>query len=69
MMNNVNAPENLKVKVSTFQTELSFNEWVKELNVSRDYVEPTQYYQGNVFKVPEPTFWEEMRRLFLIKVY
>ena len=37
----------LKVKLSTFQTPLTFNEWVKQYNVSRDYVEPTKYYQGN----------------------
>lgn len=37
----------LKVKLSNFQTPLTFNEWVKQYNVSRDYVEPTKYYQGN----------------------
>ena len=37
----------LKVKLSTFQTPLTFNEWVKQYKVSRDYVEPTKYYQGN----------------------
>jgi len=37
----------LKVKLSTFQTPLTFNEWVKQYNVSRDYTEPTKYYQGN----------------------
>jgi hypothetical protein len=37
----------LKVKLSTFQTPLTFNEWVLKYNVSRDYVEPTPYFQGN----------------------
>lgn len=38
----------LKCKVSLFKTDMSFNEWVKEYNVSSQYVEPTKYYQGNV---------------------
>ena len=28
---------------------LSYNEWVKELNVSRGYIEPTPYFKGNEF--------------------
>jgi len=39
--------KNLKVKLSDFETPLTFNEWVVKFNVSRDYVEPTKYYQGN----------------------
>lgn len=37
----------LRCKMSTFQTDMSFNEWVKEYGVSSQYVEPTKYYQGN----------------------
>ena len=41
----------LKCKMSTFKTELSFNEWVEKYNVSSDYIEPTKYYQGNAGSV------------------
>lgn len=37
----------LRVKESTFQTNLSFNEWVEKYNVSGGYIEPTKYFQGN----------------------
>lgn len=37
----------LRCKMSTFQTDMTFNEWVKEYGVSSQYVEPTKYYQGN----------------------
>lgn len=37
----------LKVKLSTFQTPLSFNEWVQKYNVSRDYVQPTPFFKNN----------------------
>ena len=37
----------LKCKMSTFKTDMSFNEWVREYGVSSQYVEPTKYYQGN----------------------
>ena len=37
----------LKVKLSTFQTTLTFNEWVQKYNVSKDYVEPTKFFQNN----------------------
>jgi hypothetical protein len=42
-----NQENKLRVKLSTFKTELTFNEWVEKYNVSRDYIEPTKYYQGN----------------------
>jgi|LakMenEpi03Aug12_release.lakeMendotaPanAssembly.Ray.scaffolds.fasta_scaffold15597_5 hypothetical protein len=47
MSNNVNAPENLRVRPSKFKSELSFNEWAEKLNVSRGYVPPTPYFTGN----------------------
>ena len=47
MENNVNAPENLRVKVSTFKTDLSYNEWAKKFGVSSGYVKPTPYFMGN----------------------
>ncbi len=72
MEKNVNAPENLRVKVSKFKSDLSFNEWAEKYRVGHGYVEPTKYFQGNVgagiqpqFK--EPTFWEELKRLFIIR--
>lgn len=37
----------LRVKLSTFQTDLSFNEWVEKYKVSQGYIEPTKYYQKN----------------------
>ena len=37
----------LKVKLSTFQTPLTFNEWVTKYNVSKDYVQPTPFFQNN----------------------
>lgn len=37
----------LRVKMSTFQTTLTFNEWVDKYNVSSGYIEPTKYFQGN----------------------
>jgi hypothetical protein len=37
----------LKVKTIKFEQPLTFNEWVVKYNVSRYYVEPTKYFQGN----------------------
>lgn len=42
-----NHNEKLRVKLSPFKCELTFNEWVEKYNVGRDYVEPTKYFQGN----------------------
>jgi len=47
MSNNVNAPENLRVRPSRFKSELSFSEWAELLNVSSGYIPPTQYFTGN----------------------
>ncbi len=47
MENNVNAPENLRVKVSTFKTDLSYNEWTERFRVSSGYIKPTPYFTGN----------------------
>jgi hypothetical protein len=38
----------LKVKLSNFQTPLSFNEWVMKYKVSSQYVEPTKYFTGHL---------------------
>ena len=38
----------LKVKISNFQTPLSFNEWVTKYKVSSQYVEPTKYFTGHL---------------------
>jgi hypothetical protein len=42
-----NQEKKLKCKMSTFKTDLTFNEWVQKYNVSYGYVEPTKYFQGN----------------------
>jgi hypothetical protein len=41
---------------------MTFNEWVKEYNVSSQYVEPTKYYQGNAnsFRITMDTKMEYM---------
>lgn len=71
MEKNVNAPENLRVKVSKFKSDLSFNEWAEKYKVGHGYVEPTKYFQGNVGAgikpAPEPTFWDELKRLLIIR--
>ncbi len=73
MSNNVNAPENLRVKVSKFKSPLSFNEWAKELKVSSQYTEYQPLFQGNPSCgirpqiEPELTFWQELRNLLLLK--
>lgn len=67
-MNNPNAPENLRVKVSTFQTDLTFNEWARKFNVGMHYQEPPQLYQGNPNNdlVPDESFKDMLRRIFVI---
>jgi hypothetical protein len=72
MDKNVNAPENLKVKVSKFKSPLTFNEWAEQLRVSSQYTEHRPLFQGNPScgiksHIPEPTFWDDLKRLFLIK--
>ena len=37
----------LKCRTSEFKSDITFNEWVVMFNVSRDYVQPTPYFQGN----------------------
>ena len=68
-----NQENKLRVKLSTFQTDLSFNEWVKRYKVGSGYVEPTKYFQGNpscgihpigVCTEP-PTFKERIREVIL----
>jgi hypothetical protein len=64
---NVNAPENLKVKLSQFKSPLTFNEWAEKFNVGRHYEEPTKFFQGNPSSgvVPkEPTLRETIKELF-----
>jgi hypothetical protein len=38
----------LKVKYSTFQTPLSFNEWAEQYRVSSLHTPETPYYTGNL---------------------
>lgn len=47
MLENNQEQKKLRVKLSTFQTTLTFNEWVEKYNVSSGYIEPTRYFQGN----------------------
>jgi hypothetical protein len=41
--------ENLRIKSSNSEPSerLPFNDWVMKLGVSRGYVQPTNYFQGN----------------------
>lgn len=39
--------QKLKCKPSKFKSDLTFNEWVIKYNVSRGYIQPTPYFQGN----------------------
>ena len=50
----------LKVKLSTFQTPLTFNEWAKEYKVSSMYTETTPYYTGNLTDLD----WDARANLF-----
>ncbi len=42
-----NQENKLRVKLSTFKSDLTFNEWVEKYRVGSGYVEPTKYFQGN----------------------
>jgi hypothetical protein len=72
MEKNVNAPENLRVKVSKFKSPLSFNEWAEQFRVSSQYTEHKPLFQGNPSagipsRIERPSFWEELRRLFIVR--
>jgi hypothetical protein len=54
----------LKVKYSTFKTDLSFNDWVKEVNFGKYYTEPTPYFQGNVTRRETSTLYQSVDDLF-----
>jgi hypothetical protein len=43
----------LKCKTSVFKSDMTFNEWVVKFNVSRDYIQPTPYFQGNPKTITE----------------
>ena len=34
-------------KTTTSEPRLSFNEWAEKFNVSSNYIEPIEYFQGN----------------------
>jgi len=72
MSNNVNAPENLRVKVSKFKSPLTFNEWAKQYRVSSQYTEYQPLFQGNPSagirpQLERPTFWQELKRMLIIR--
>jgi hypothetical protein len=54
----------LKVKYSTFKSDLSFNDWVKEVNFGKYYTEPTPYFQGNVTRSESSTLYQSVEDLF-----
>ena len=54
----------LKVKYSTFKSDLSFNDWVKEVNFGKYYTEPTPYFQGNVTRRETSTLYQSVEDLF-----
>jgi hypothetical protein len=39
--------KNLKVIESKYKSDLTFNEWAKELKVSSGYIKPTEFFQGH----------------------
>ena len=66
-----NQEKKLRCRMSTFQTDLSFNEWVQKYKVSHGYIEPTKYFQGNVSagitpQVPKEKFLDIVRRNLLL---
>jgi hypothetical protein len=69
--------ENLKLKSSDYQRELSFNEWVEKYNVSSQHQVKTEYYQGNpsggikpigVAKYLDETTFERFLRVMFNKI-
>lgn len=54
----------LKVRYSKFKTDLSFNDWVKEVNFGRYYNEPTPYFQGNITIRESSTLYQSVEDLF-----
>lgn len=69
--------ENLKLKSSDYQRELSFNEWVEKYNVSSGHQVKTEYYQGNpssgikpigVAKYLDETTFERFLRVMFNKI-
>lgn len=52
----------LRVKYSTFKTDLSLNDWAKEVNFGRLYTPPTPYFQGNVNR--HPSLFQSVDDLF-----
>jgi hypothetical protein len=70
--------ENLKVKTCDFESKLSFNDWVKEFNVSSQHELRTNYYQGNpssgirpigVAKYLDETPFERFVRVLFNKIH
>jgi hypothetical protein len=60
-----NQENKLRVKLSTFKSDLSFNEWVEKYNVGRYYNEPTKYFQGNPTSGIEPLKLQRVGNSFL----
>lgn len=66
-----NQETKLKCKMSTFKTDLSFNEWVQKYKVSHGYIEPTKYFQNNAGcgitpEMPKDSFMDILRRNILL---
>ena len=72
MMNKHEHPKGLRVKYSNFQTDLTYNEWVKKYKVGTMVPFETKYFQGNpscgirpmeILREPQ-TLWEFVQTLF-----
>jgi len=72
-MEKINAPENLRVKLSKFKSPLTFNEWAEQLRVSSQYSEYQPLFEKNPSyglerkTKMEHSFWGDLKRLLLLK--
>ena len=60
-----NQENKLRVKLSPFKSDLTFNEWVEKYKVGSGYVEPTKYFQGNPTSGIEPLKLQRVGNSFL----
>ena len=60
-----NQENKLKVKLSPFKSDLTFNEWVEKYKVGSGYVEPTKYFQGNPSSGVKPMELQRVGNSFL----
>ena len=60
-----NQENKLRVKLSPFKSDLTFNEWVEKYKVGSGYVEPTKYFQGNPSSGIKPMELQRVGNSFL----